>query len=100
MFTDTSNKIEAIANATIESGSQVAFLAQENEVLRAQVSSMQDILVAMQTAISNQHSNAQHNPPPPPHNVGRGRGRGRGRNRPRQPRGLMPIANTIVIVML
>ena len=89
MFTDTSDKIEAIANATIESGSQVAFLSQENTDLRAQVNTMQDILHAMQNNLTGSDTHTTSTPPPhiPYPSRGRGRGRGRGRSRTRLPRG-------------
>ena len=40
--------ISVIANATLESGTQVTYLAQENELLKAQVSNMQKLLAKMQ----------------------------------------------------
>ena len=43
-FSGTNKKISAIANATLESGTQVAYMAQENELLKAQVSNMQKLL--------------------------------------------------------
>ena len=46
-FSDTNKKISAIANVTLESGTQVAYLAQENELLKARVSSMQKLLAKM-----------------------------------------------------
>lgn len=57
IFSDTSDKITAIANATIESGTQVAHLAQENITLKKQVSEMQEILNKMQqTILTNDNS--------------------------------------------
>ena len=95
-YSDTTDKITAIANATIESGTQVANLARDNQSLRAQVASMQELLKTMQgtilgnnnttpsTSTSSTTSSTQ-----PSASGGRGRGTGRGAatQRRRQPRG-------------
>ena len=87
MFSQTTDKIEAIANATLESGNQVAFLAQENVNLRAQVSSMQAILADMQTSLSSgQSSNTNINNTSSNNNNDNNRAR-RGKMRNRNPRG-------------
>ena len=76
---NTSNeKLEAIANATLESGQQMMFLAQENEELRQQVSQMQDILEKMQSNLDDKDNSSQST------NNRKGKGR---KQRSRNPRG-------------
>ena len=88
MFSDTTDKIEAIANATLESGNNVALLAQDNASLREQVSSMQEILSTMQTTISSAPpNNSSHRRNTNSSNRNRARGGGRNRTRTRTPRG-------------
>ena len=58
-YSETTEKINAIANATIESGTHVANLARENDSLREQLNAMNRILTSMQcTIIGNNNSPA------------------------------------------
>ena len=58
-YPTTTDKIDAIANATLESGQQMLLLAQENDELRQQVSKMQTILGKMQTTLDDKDNSSQ-----------------------------------------
>ena len=58
-YSSTSDKIDAIANATLESGQQILLLANENEELKSQVSQMQKILEKMQTKLDEKDNSSQ-----------------------------------------
>ena len=81
VFSDTNEKISAIANATLESGTQVAFLAQENEMLKKQVSDMQTILSQMQETVQATDNPNSYRPPTRQY---------KGKRTARKPRGFDP----------
>ena len=64
-FSDTNEKISAITNATLESGTQIAYAAQENELLKAQVRNMQKLLAKMQETIIVKDKYLSLSPPKP-----------------------------------
>ena len=58
--------ISVIANATLESGTQVAYLAQVNELPKVQVSNMQKLLTNIQETIIAKAKYLPLSPPKPP----------------------------------
>ena len=65
-FSDTNKKISAIANVTLENGTQVAYLAQVNELPKVQVSNMQKLLTNIQETIIAKAKYLPLSPPKPP----------------------------------